>query len=116
MFIDVHTHLWPPHKTPRDMVNYFETRSKDQEVADLLSADGLLRSMEKNDIERSVVAALALNTGMKNDELKEINRYVSRQVTASDGRLTGLCTVDPWGGSDSLDLFKYCVEELGFVD
>ncbi len=114
MFIDVHTHLWPPRKTPQEMLHYFEGKRKKKDISDLLSADGLLRAMEENHITLSIVASVALSANMNNNELEEINQYVHHQVKASGGKLVGFCTVDPHGGNYSLDIFSRCFEKLGF--
>jgi predicted TIM-barrel fold metal-dependent hydrolase len=114
MIIDSHTHLWPGGDTNEDLAAYFKKRNIFDKISSILTAEGLLRKMDDNGIERSIVASIALRSGMGNEDLMKVNRHVIDEVKKSDGRLTGLCTIDPFDGEKSISTLKHCIEKLGF--
>ena len=111
MMIDIHTHLWPSDKTSQALKEYFAARGMDP--AKVLSAEGLLESMQAG-IDLSVVSALGLYTGATNGELSRMNDFVAGEVKKSQGKLIGFCTVDPFGGKESVRFLQKYIEEDGF--
>ncbi len=114
MILDTHTHLWPVNETPSALLQYFEKRKIREKIAKIMSADGLLAYMEKCDVEQSIVSAIALQSGLSNEDLQPFNMYVKQETDRSKGKLRGFFTVDPLGGQESIGLIKRCIEEMGF--
>jgi predicted TIM-barrel fold metal-dependent hydrolase len=114
MIIDTHTHLWPVNKTPSALQQYFEKRKIGKKIAKIMSADGLLAYMEKSNVEYSIVSSIALKSGLRNADLKPFNMYVKQETDKSRGKLRGFFTVDPFGGQESIDLIKRCIEDMDF--
>lgn len=65
-------------------------------------------------MELGVIAALAMREGQTNEDLAIVNTYVLDQVSRSGGKLIGLCTVDPFGGSESADALCKYIQNDGF--
>jgi predicted TIM-barrel fold metal-dependent hydrolase len=114
MIIDMHTHLWPASSTSADLLSYFEKRKMADRLSHYFSAEGLLELMEKHSIAGSVVSAIPLSRGMKNEDLAPFNDHVEGEVVHADGKLMGFCTVDPLGGAESVRVVRHCIEERGF--
>jgi predicted TIM-barrel fold metal-dependent hydrolase len=70
--------------------------------------------MEEQRIERSIVSAIPLRSGMRNSDLERINGHVMEEVKRSAGKLTAFFCVDPFGDEESIGVIKRCIEELGF--
>lgn len=113
MLIDIHTHLWPKGMTTDSLVRYFKSRGVWDDSLAIITAEGLLGEMDKNDISFSVISSVALKQGMANQELDELNTYVAHEFKKYPDRLAGFCTVDPFGGAKSVDLIKKSIEDLG---
>jgi predicted TIM-barrel fold metal-dependent hydrolase len=114
MSIDVHTHLWPVSETTPDLLQYFQKRGTGDTLSSLFSSSGLLELMEKKNIERSIVSAIPLRSGMSNADLRPFNAYVNQQVASAGGKLVGFFTVDPFGGNESINISRRSIEESGF--
>lgn len=114
MIIDVHAHLWAPEHTPAALRDYFSGRGVNGDGAGILTAEGLLRSMEEAGIDHAVVSALAFSAAWDNAAIAPVNQYVMEQVKRSAGKLTGFCTVAAFGGEASAAALRECVEEKGF--
>ncbi len=111
MIVDVHTHLWPASRTPPAFSTYLAGRGS---VADRLTHEGLLASMETSGISHSVVVAITFDPTMSNDEIKPLNDYVRQEAAKSGGRLTPFCTVNPFEGGESVRSLQRSIEEQGF--
>jgi predicted TIM-barrel fold metal-dependent hydrolase len=46
--------------------------------------------------------------------LSGCNRYISAEVKKTKGKLLSLCTIDPFGEEESVNMLKKSIEELGF--
>ena len=113
MIIDFHTHLWPKEDTTVSLVEYFKSRKIWDESLSAVTSETLIRIMDENSIKKSVVLSVALRSGMRSDEIDKINTYVSEEVSRSDGRLVGFCTVNPFSGKSSIKTVEKAVEYLG---
>jgi uncharacterized protein len=96
------------------MREYYAKRGIEDRLSEMLSADGLLDMMEQNGIDKSVVSAIPITSGLQNTELDFFNTYVYREVQKAGNRLVGFCTVDPRDGEGSLALVRKWIEEKGF--
>jgi predicted TIM-barrel fold metal-dependent hydrolase len=114
MVFDVHAHLWPASETTNDLKTFFEKRKIGDRISSILSAEGILQAMEETGINLSIVSTVALHTRMKNEELSGCNRYISAEVKKTKGKLLSLCTIDPFGEEESVNMLKKSIEELGF--
>ncbi|MBM7623374.1 amidohydrolase family protein [Sporohalobacter salinus] len=114
MIIDVHTHLWPPDQTPKEMISYFKKREFGTEISNILSGEGLLSYMKKANIERSIVAPLAFHADADNKELKQYNLYVKEEVKKANEKLIGLCMINPYEGEESIELLRKYIEDWDF--
>ncbi|KZL88986.1 amidohydrolase family protein [Clostridium magnum] len=112
--IDIHTHLWDFEAMPEAIRTYFVGKGNEQVDPKKYTAEGLLESMSQAGIEYSIVSALAYSHDLSWDNIHEINEYVRKAVAASDGKLIGFCTVDPFGGEASITMLRKCMEEEGF--
>jgi predicted TIM-barrel fold metal-dependent hydrolase len=112
--IDVHTHLWPASKTSGELITYFEKRKMADRLSHYFSSDGLLELMDKNNISKSIVAAIPLHAGMDNDDLAPFNEHVRKETQKASDRLVGFCTVDPLGGRESVRILRKYIEEGAF--
>ncbi|MEI7615074.1 MAG: amidohydrolase family protein [Actinomycetota bacterium] len=115
MIIDVHTHIWPKGFTTENLIQYFKSRGLWDASLSLISAEGLLKEMDKNSIDLSIISSVAIQQGMTNHDLNEVNIYVSRAIKKHPDRLAGFCTVDPFGGSHSIEILKKAIEDLGHI-
>jgi len=96
MIVDAHTHLFPPEflarrasLVKRDRI-FAEMYSNVR--APMITAEELLKSMDRNGIDIAVVAGI----GWENQELaQESNHYISESVQKFPDRLIGFCSVNP---------------------
>ena len=96
MVIDFHTHVF----SPKVRKNRDEYAARDpcfailysQPKAKLATADELITSMDKEDIDISVITNIGWTT---NDLCAETNDYIMESVARYPGRLIGFCTVQP---------------------
>ncbi len=114
MIIDIHTHLWPKSEITEYLVEYLQKRCIWDEWYTALTTEGLLRVMDDNDIDLSVVSAVGLGLNTKNDYLENINHYVMNEIKKAPERLIGFCVVDPYGGKRSVQFLKRYIEEHDF--
>ena len=70
--------------------------------------------MSQAGIEYSVVSALAYSHELPRDTINQINEYVRKAVAASQGKLIGFCTLDPFEGEGSVNMLRKCIEVDGF--
>lgn len=112
MRVDIHTHLWPPEDTTETLKSYFAGRG--MTVEDTLSLRGLLDSIDGY-CDAALVATLAPGSRVSNEELKHYHSYVKQAVDAAQGKILALCTVDPFGGEESVRALAHYIEDLGFV-
>lgn len=92
MIIDFHTHLYKSWNTLKGM-----------------TAEEMLRKMDKHDVERSVVFTMNGFWGdfrAANDELVNLTRPYR-------DRLIPFCTVHPYAGNNAIDEMKRCNEQFG---
>ena len=115
MIIDTHTHIWPKGFTTAGLTNYLKSRGLWDESLSVVTAEGLLREMDKNSISFSIISSVAIKRGMSNQDLDEVNTYVSIEIKKYPDRLAGFCTVDPFGGSKSIETLKKGIEDLGHI-
>lgn len=94
MRIDVHTHLWPPEKTPVYLQDYFGNRAKPEAIKKL-TAEGLITSMNQSGIDKAIVSALPFGPQYSNQQLCCFNNYIKQQVALFPHRLKGFCTINP---------------------
>ncbi|MBC8390025.1 MAG: amidohydrolase [Actinobacteria bacterium] len=115
MIIDVHTHIWPKNELTPFYIEYFKSRNLWDKSLTVVTAERLLKVMDSNDIELSIVSSVSLEFGMGNEKLERINLYVSEEIKKYPDRFIGFCTVDPFGGKLSIDLLRKSIENLGFL-
>jgi len=115
MIIDVHTHIWPKGFTTDNLTKYFKSRGLWDESLTVITAEGLLKEMDKNNISLSIISSVAIQEGMTNEDLDEVNIYVSHEIKKYPDRFAGFCTVDPFGGSQSIEILKKAIEDLGHI-
>jgi predicted TIM-barrel fold metal-dependent hydrolase len=112
VIVDVHTHLWPEAATPQPIAEYLAAR--ESPAANQLSYEGLLASMEKSGIERSVVVAMAFSAAMSNEDIAPLNAYVRHEAAKSRGALIPFCTVNPFEDRATTRALRRAIEEHGF--
>lgn len=108
--IDIHTHLWPLEKTPKYLKSYFYGRDKKSDGYEL-TCEGILESMDKAEIEKSVVSAISFTPDSTNEELSVMNEYVMDQCNKSGGRLISFCTLNPFEQNAVTRLCKLIEED-----
>lgn len=110
MIIDFHTHVFPP-RVKADRSRYIERDScfaalYSSPKAGLATADDLIDSMDREEIDSSVI----LNVGWATHELcVETNDYILESVARYPKRLVGLCTVAPPYGEAAVAELERCV-------
>lgn len=111
MIIDFHTHVFSPKvKKNRD-----EYAARDpcfailysQPKAKLATADELITSMDKEDIDISVITNIGWTT---NDLCAETNDYIMESVARYPGRLIGFCTVQPNSRDSAIAEIERCAK------
>jgi predicted TIM-barrel fold metal-dependent hydrolase len=96
MIIDFHTHIFPP-QIQRNRSKYIESDPcfsilYSQKEAKLTTADELIASMDKAEIDISVI----LNIGWTTHELcVETNDYILESIARYPNRLIGFCAIQP---------------------
>jgi predicted TIM-barrel fold metal-dependent hydrolase len=111
VIIDFHTHVFSPKvKKNRD-----EYAARDpcfailysQPKAKLATADELITSMDKEDIDISVITNIGWTT---NDLCAETNDYIMESVARYPGRLIGFCTVQPNSRDSAIAEIERCAK------
>ena len=115
MIIDIHTHIWPKGFTTENLIKYFKSRGLWDDSLTVITAEGLLREMDKSNISLSIISSVAIKQGMTNQDLNEVNTYVSNEIKKYPDRLAGFCTVDPFGEKKSIEILKKAIEDLGHI-
>ncbi len=113
MLIDVHTHLWPKINLTDNIISYFKSRKIWDDKQSILSSERLLKIMDDNNIEKSIVLSAVFSPDTDNAEIYEMNLYVSKQVAIKRDRLLGFFTVNPFFKKEALRLSQKSIEELG---
>lgn len=112
MRIDVHTHLWPPEKTPVYLQDYLGNRAKPEAIKKL-TAEGLITSMNQSGIDKAIVSALPFGPQYSNQQLCCFNNYIKQQVALFPHRLKGFCTINPLE-QDALSYLEQLIGSEGF--
>ncbi len=111
MVIDFHTHIVPP-KIKENRADYLArdpvfSLLYSQSKAKLATAEELIESMEKDEVDLSVV----LNLGWGSHELcVETNDYILESVNRYPRRLVGFCTIQPQAGDIALAELERCAK------
>ncbi len=109
MYIDFHTHIFPPHirENPGKYVESdpsFATMYSSPK-AKMISAEELVESMDREGIDVSVVT----NIGWRTHELcVETNSYILEAIAKYPKRLVGFCTVQPLSLEAALSEIERC--------
>lgn len=109
MVIDFHTHIFPP-RIKQNRNHYIESDGcfavlYSSPGARLVTAEDLIASMDKEEIETSVV----LNIGWGTHQLcVETNDYIMESIARYPGRLIGFGTVQPRSRDDALVEIERC--------
>lgn len=111
MIVDIHTHLWPPQKTPDKQKSYFESRGL--KIEKIMSADGLIANMEGY-ADVSVIATLSMAPA-SNSDLESYHKYVTDCIKKYPGKFYAFCCVDPLGGSESVGYLKKYLDSGDFI-
>ncbi len=96
MIIDFHTHVFPP-RIKKNRSKYIDSDPcfailYSQKDAQLATADELIASMDKAEVDISVIT----NIGWTTHELcVETNDYILESIARYPGRLVGFCAVQP---------------------
>lgn len=111
MIIDFHTHIMPPHiiqnraeyaRTDKGFADIFSDSK-----AKLVTAEELISSMDKNEVDVSVV----LNYGWSAESLcVEVNDYILESIVRYPKRLVGFCSVAPIEGEKAIRELERCVK------
>ena len=109
MIIDAHTKIYPPHfnnirgkllKTDPTFSSLFSNPN-----ARLVTGSDLLTSMNRNQIDMSIIAGI----GWTNLEVaKEANNYLLEEARQNPTRFLPLCSVDPSWGIESINELERC--------
>jgi uncharacterized protein len=110
MIIDFHTHIFPPG-IKDNLDRYIRADSCFAELysdnkARLTTADELIESMDREEIDISVV----LNIGWTTNKLcVETNDYIMESIARFPGRLIGFCTVQPSNHNAAISEIERCI-------
>ncbi len=96
MIIDIHTHIFP-RKICEQREDFFHDEPDfkllyDSPRARLVGADELIKAMDEDGIDRSVVFGFPWN---RFDTVKLNNDYILEMIKTYPDRLTGFCCLDP---------------------
>ena len=112
MILDFHSHIYPPYI----IENKTALLAEDDTLKDLFSgknaimasSEMLINSMDKNNVDVSVV----LGIGWNNERLSRIsNNYIIDSVKRYPHRLKGFFSVNPLWGQHALDEIDRCSKE-----
>ena len=113
MILDFHSHIYPPYI----IENKTKLFTEDGTLKDLFSgknslmasSEMLIRSMDKNNVDVSVV----LGIGWNNERLCQIsNNYIIDSVKRHPHRLKGFFSVNPLWGQRALEEIDRCSREV----
>ena len=112
MIIDFHTHVFPP-RIKKNRSKYIDSDPcfailYSKKDAQLATADELIASMDKDEVDISVIT----NIGWTTHELcVETNDYILESIARYPKRLVGFCSVQPNSYKASLAEIERCVKE-----
>jgi hypothetical protein len=111
MIIDFHTHIFPPpFRNDRERFFYREPGFKllyDQPKSSLIGAEDLLRQMDEDGIQRSVVFGFPWE---KADHFRKNNDYVIETVRKYPDRFSGFSSFSPLSSSAAVEAER-CLEQ-----
>jgi len=110
MVLDFHTHIFPPQVRER-REDYLRRDSVFAQMynspkAEIATAEELLASMERAEVDTSVVLGFAWS---EQELCREHNEYLLEAAARSSGRLVPFCIVQPRAGDDALTEVERCV-------
>ena len=110
MVLDFHTHIFPPQVRER-REDYLRRDSVFAQMysspkAEIATAEELLASMERAEVDTSVVLGFAWS---EQELCREHNEYLLEAAARSSGRLVPFCIVQPRAGDDALTEAERCV-------
>jgi predicted TIM-barrel fold metal-dependent hydrolase len=100
MIVDSHIHLGKN----TEHIGYYGTSPSQ------LSAEEMLKVMEKNNVNRSI--AMAMGRG-KNLDYKEDNQYISKIIKDYPDKFSGFARINPWSKQAVMDLER-AILKMGF--
>ncbi|MDO8567786.1 MAG: amidohydrolase family protein, partial [Dehalococcoidales bacterium] len=109
MLIDFHTHVFSP-RVKEDRGRYVDSdpcfallyANKQAKIA---TAEDLIESMDKNEVDVSAILNLGWST---HDLCVETNNYILEAIARYPKRLVGFCAVQPSAGKAALDELERC--------
>jgi len=110
MVVDFHTHIFPSQMRER-REDYLRRDSAFAEMysspkAQIATAEELLASMERAEVDTSVILGFAWS---EQELCREHNEYLLQAAARSDGRLIPFCTIQPRAEDDALAEIERCV-------
>ena len=110
MVLDFHTHIFPPQVRER-REDYLRrdpvfAQMYNSPKAEIATAEELLASMERAEVDTSVVLGFAWS---EQELCREHNEYLLEAAARSSGRLVPFCIVQPRAGDDALTEAERCV-------
>jgi hypothetical protein len=110
MVLDFHTHIFPPQVRER-REDYLRRDSVFAQMynspkAEIATAEELLASMERAEVDTSVVLGFAWS---EQELCREHNEYLLEAAARSSGRLVPFCIIQPRAGDDALAEVERCV-------
>jgi len=110
MVVDFHTHIFLPQVRER-REDYLRRDSVFAQMynspkAEIATAEELLASMERAEVDTSVVLGFAWS---EQELCREHNEYLLEAAARSSGRLVPFCIVQPRAGDDALTEVERCV-------
>ena len=110
MVVDFHTHIFPPQVRER-REDYLRrdpvfAQMYNSPKAEIATAEELLASMERAEVDTSVVLGFAWS---EQELCREHNEYLLEAAARSSGRLVPFCIVQPRAGDDALTEVERCV-------
>ncbi len=106
---DFHTHIFPP-RLQRERERWIERDATFAELyadprARMASAEGLIRAMDEDCVDRSV----AMGIGWTDSGLaREVNDYIIESARKYPGRIVGFCSVNPAWGDEAAREVERC--------
>jgi predicted TIM-barrel fold metal-dependent hydrolase len=110
MVVDFHTHIFPPQVRER-REDYLRrdpvfAQMYNSPKAEIATAEELLASMERAEVDTSVVLGFAWS---EQELCREHNEYLLEAAARSSGRLVPFCIIQPRAGDDALAEIERCV-------
>ena len=110
MVLDFHTHIFPPQVRER-REDYLRrdpvfAQMYNSPKAEIATAEELLASMERAEVDTSVVLGFAWS---EQELCREHNEYLLEAAARSSGRLVPFCIIQPRAGDDALAEIARCV-------